>query len=57
MFISRSLVGGPVAGVLLSKQHGSYEGMIVFAGVTLMVGSVFLASVKLMVSRDVTAKV
>ena len=43
----RSLVGGPAAGALLVRDQGTYEGMILFSGATLIAGSFFILLSKL----------
>jgi len=35
------LVGSPIGGAIQNDQHGGYSGLIIFAGVTLLVGSFF----------------
>jgi len=52
-----SLVGGPIAGALLTRDKGSYVGLIIFTGVTQIAGAGILAIVKLMINRDPLAKV
>jgi hypothetical protein len=53
----RSLVGGPIAGAILTHQHGSFDGLIIFAGVTMMIGGSVIALVKLQLNRNLLAKV
>lgn len=52
-----SLVGGPIAGALLTHEHGAYTGMIVFSGVTTMFGSLFILVAKLAIDRRILARV
>ncbi|KAF4621798.1 hypothetical protein D9613_012085 [Agrocybe pediades] len=52
-----SLIGGPAAGALLAHYHGSFTAMIAFAGTTVIVGSVLLLGAKLVVDRNLLAKV
>ncbi|KAL0960544.1 hypothetical protein HGRIS_005582 [Hohenbuehelia grisea] len=52
-----SLVGGPIAGVLLVKSHGSYDSMIAFSGATVVVGSLLLLYTKLTVDKKFFAVV
>ncbi|KAF8802188.1 MFS general substrate transporter [Phlegmacium glaucopus] len=42
-----SLLGGPAAGALLARNHGSFIGLIVFSGSTIIVGSFFILASKL----------
>ena len=35
------LTGSPIAGAIVNRQHGGYSGLIIFAGVNLLVGTVF----------------
>lgn len=37
------LVGSPIGGAIQKSQHGGYSGLIIFCGVTLMVGTFFAA--------------
>ncbi|KAK7453405.1 hypothetical protein VKT23_011670 [Stygiomarasmius scandens] len=52
-----SLVGGPIAGALLSSEHGSYHGMILFSGITLVIGSFFIFAARLAVDPRIRAQV
>ena len=45
--IPRSLVGGPAAGALFARDHGSYRFMIIFCGSTMIFGSFFILASKL----------
>ena len=50
-FYSRSLLGGPAAGALYTRGHGSYNYMIIFCGSTMIFGSFFLLAAKLVQGR------
>ncbi|KAF5340689.1 hypothetical protein D9611_007314 [Ephemerocybe angulata] len=52
-----SLVGGPIAGAMLTHERGSYRGMIVFSGATVMLGSLFILVDKFVLDRRVLARV
>ncbi|EGO18722.1 hypothetical protein SERLADRAFT_480402 [Serpula lacrymans var. lacrymans S7.9] len=52
-----ALVGGPIGGAILNRQKGNFSGMIVFTGVTLIVGSLVTLMVKLKINRNILAKV
>ncbi|TEB24234.1 MFS general substrate transporter [Coprinellus micaceus] len=52
-----SLVGGPIAGALLTYGHGSYSGTILFSGITMMLGSIFILGAKLAIDRQFLARV
>ncbi|KAF9476184.1 MFS general substrate transporter [Pholiota conissans] len=52
-----SLLGGPAAGALLARDHGSYKTMIIFSGVTMMGGSLFILSARLLIDRHLLARV
>jgi hypothetical protein len=54
---SRSLAGGPAAGALLVRGHGTYDGMIAFSGATLIVGSIFILLSKLKINPRIFARV
>lgn len=34
------LIGNPIGGAIVSRQHGQYSGLIIFAGVTALLGTV-----------------
>lgn len=51
------LVAGPIAGAILTRQHGSYDGMIIWTGVTLIVGALLIGAVKLQINHAPFAKV
>ena len=53
----RALVGGPIAGALLTVDHRKYTNMIVFSGTTVIVGSFFILGSKLMINSRVLARV
>jgi hypothetical protein len=53
----RMLVGGPIAGAILGRQHGMYDGLIIFAGATMLVGAAITFFVKLRINSNVLAKV
>ncbi|KAI1178864.1 major facilitator superfamily domain-containing protein [Nemania sp. FL0916] len=36
------LVGSPIAGAIVGAQHGSYSGLKIFCGLTLIIGGVFI---------------
>jgi hypothetical protein len=55
--IISALVGEPIAGAILSRDHGSYTGLIVFTGVSLLLGSVVTLFVKLRINSSLLAKV
>ncbi|CCL99770.1 uncharacterized protein FIBRA_01792 [Fibroporia radiculosa] len=46
-----SLGGGPAAGALLKFNHGSYTGMIILSGATLMTGSLCMLGARLKIDR------
>ncbi|KJA16292.1 hypothetical protein HYPSUDRAFT_147959 [Hypholoma sublateritium FD-334 SS-4] len=52
-----SLFGGPVAGALLTRDHGRYLAMIIFSGSTVMLGSLFILGARLLVDRRILARV
>ncbi|KDR77522.1 hypothetical protein GALMADRAFT_406904 [Galerina marginata CBS 339.88] len=52
-----SLLGGPAAGALLSRDHGSFTTMIIFSGTTVMVGSAFILGSKLVENKNIFARV
>ncbi|KAF9465811.1 MFS general substrate transporter [Collybia nuda] len=52
-----SLVGGPTAGALLVRANGSYNGMILFSGITVVAGSIFILFSKLNIESRVFARV
>ncbi|KAF8636191.1 hypothetical protein AX17_003679 [Amanita inopinata Kibby_2008] len=52
-----SLLSGPVAGWLLTRDHGSYSGAIIFSGITIIAGSFFIFCAKLAIDRRFYAKV
>ncbi|KAF8073375.1 major facilitator superfamily domain-containing protein [Lyophyllum atratum] len=52
-----SLVGGPAAGALLAREHGSYDGMIIFSGSALVAGSLFILLARITINSRVIARV
>ncbi|KAG2134047.1 major facilitator superfamily domain-containing protein [Suillus bovinus] len=52
-----ALVGEPIAGAILTRDNASYTGMIVFTGVSLLLGSLITLVVKLRINRSLLAKV
>jgi len=52
-----SLVGGPIAGALLTREKGSYTGLIVFVGVSQLLAAAIIMIVKLMINPNPLAKV
>lgn len=36
-----ALTGSPIAGAIVNRQHGAYSGLIIFAGVNIMIGAGF----------------
>ncbi|KAM5538781.1 hypothetical protein V8D89_007503 [Ganoderma adspersum] len=52
-----SLVGNPAAGALLTVGHGSYTGLILMSGTSIMVGSGFMLLSKLRIHPDIFARV
>ena len=51
LLIFRSLLGGPAAGALLARGHGTYNFMILFCGSTMIFGSFFILAAKLVQGR------
>ncbi|KAF7345139.1 putative transporter MCH4 [Mycena sanguinolenta] len=52
-----ALVGGPAAGALLEAGKGQYSGMILFAGLTVITGSLLIFAAKLMIDPRLFARV
>ncbi|KAJ7456115.1 MFS general substrate transporter [Mycena latifolia] len=52
-----ALVGGPIAGQLLEVGRGSYTGMILFAGLTVIAGSFLIFAAKLKIDARLFARV
>jgi MFS family permease len=53
-----ALIGSPVAGAIVNRQHGKYEGLIVFSGVALVVGTVLAVGARqVLVGRKLRVKV
>ncbi|EGX94163.1 monocarboxylate permease-like protein [Cordyceps militaris CM01] len=52
------LFGNPIAGALVNQQHGAYSGLILFCGIALLVGTVFVVLARhALVGLRVRAKV
>lgn len=52
-----ALVGEPIAGAILTRDNGSYTGMMVFTGVSLLLGSLVTLAVKLRINSSLLARV
>ncbi|KAH9849494.1 MFS general substrate transporter [Lenzites betulinus] len=52
-----ALCGGPVAGAMLKAEGGSYIGMIMLAGATMIAGSLFMLWARLLLSKRVRDRV
>ncbi|KAJ7621068.1 MFS general substrate transporter [Roridomyces roridus] len=52
-----SLFGGPIAGELLVVGKGDYTGMIIFAGLTVIAGSLLIVAAKLKIDSRLFARV
>jgi len=52
-----ALVGGPIAGLILASNHGSYNGMIMFTGTSIIAGSLLIFGAKLLINPRVFARV
>ncbi|EIW79979.1 MFS general substrate transporter [Coniophora puteana RWD-64-598 SS2] len=52
-----ALAGGPIAGAILSWQHGQYSGLIYFSAATFLAGAVLYACVRLRLSLTLLDKV
>jgi hypothetical protein len=52
-----SCPGGPIAGAILTRQQGSYDGLIAFAGTSLLAGAVAMGFTKVLINRNILAKV
>ncbi|KAF7342736.1 Monocarboxylate permease-like protein [Mycena sanguinolenta] len=52
-----ALVGGPAAGALLEADKGQYTGLILFAGLTVIAGSVLILAAKLRIDSRLFARV
>ena len=50
----RALCGGPAAGAILKSAGGSYLGMILLGGTSVVVGSLFLLWARCVLSRRMT---
>lgn len=51
MHDNRALCGGPVAGAMLRAEGGSYVGMTMLAGTSVIAGALFLLWARLTLSR------
>ncbi|KAJ3853408.1 major facilitator superfamily domain-containing protein [Lentinula lateritia] len=52
-----ALIGGPIAGLILGFNHGSYNGMAIFAGTTMVAGSLLILGVKFLINPMLLARV
>ncbi|KAG1758639.1 major facilitator superfamily domain-containing protein [Suillus occidentalis] len=52
-----ALVGEPIAGAILARDNGSYKGLIIFTGVSLLLSSLVSLVVKLRINRGLLARV
>ncbi|KAL1705753.1 major facilitator superfamily domain-containing protein [Schizophyllum commune] len=52
-----SLLAGPIAGALLHQANGSYTGMMLYAGLTILCGSILIVCARMQVERRLLAKV
>lgn len=52
-----SLLGSPAAGALLSRGHGSFDGLIIFSGSTIIAGSLLILVAKLLIEPRLFARV
>ncbi|PCH40453.1 MFS general substrate transporter [Wolfiporia cocos MD-104 SS10] len=52
-----SMGGGPAAGALLGRDHGSYTGLIVLSGTTIVIGSILLLCARLKIDSKPSARV
>ncbi|KAF8727497.1 hypothetical protein AX14_007356 [Amanita brunnescens Koide BX004] len=52
-----SLLGGPLAGALLTQDHGSYDGVILLSGTTIVTGSFLILCSKFSIDRRILTKV
>ncbi|KAJ3502276.1 hypothetical protein NLJ89_g8964 [Agrocybe chaxingu] len=52
-----SLLGGPTAGALLARGHGSFSAMIIFSGATVMTGSLLILASKMASNPRILARV
>ncbi|KAH5760898.1 hypothetical protein HBI16_185250 [Parastagonospora nodorum] len=53
-----ALIGSPTAGVIINRQNGGYQGLIIFSGIGLLVGTgLAVASRQALVGRKLVAKV
>jgi MFS family permease len=53
-----ALIGSPIGGAIVNRQHGGFSGLVTFSGVALLVGMAFAAaSRQALVGKNVMAKV
>ncbi|KAL1752605.1 major facilitator superfamily domain-containing protein [Schizophyllum commune] len=52
-----SLLAGPTAGALLHRANGSYTGMMLYAGFTILCGAVLIVCARMQVERRLLARV
>jgi MFS family permease len=52
-----TLVGEPIAGAILTRDNANYTGLIVFTGVSLLLGSLVNLAVKLRINGNLLARV
>ncbi|TFK68820.1 MFS general substrate transporter [Pluteus cervinus] len=52
-----SLIGNPAAGALLSRQHGSFTGLVAFSGSTVIVGSLVILAARFAVDKRICTRV
>ncbi|TDL13995.1 MFS general substrate transporter [Rickenella mellea] len=58
MIAAPSLVGGPIAGALLARENrNNFTGMTVFAGIALLIGSLFIFVARLRIDQRFFARV
>lgn len=55
--LHRALVGGPVAGALLSHHEGLYTNVAAFSGATTLLGSLFILASRLTIDSRILTKV
>ncbi len=52
------LVGSPIGGAIVNRQHGGYSGLIIFSGLSILLGTAFAVwSRQALVGRKIYAKV
>ncbi|KAI5896136.1 MFS general substrate transporter [Schizophyllum commune H4-8] len=52
-----SLLAGPIAGALLHRADGSYTGMMLYAGITILCGSILIVCARMQTEGRLLAKV